>query len=248
MCHTLISRLKGLARGGLACAVLLWSSAPALSQPTAKGEVSYGTGFILSAEGHIATCWHVVSNASRILIRTRDGQEILATNAARLEVDDVAVLKPTARVKLEGALPVLEQASGVQHGDEVWTAGFPNPELQGYSAKISNGIVNSLTGPFDKKRFLQISIPLQPGNSGSPLVDLKGNVVGMVQLTMGSLQVVQATGSVPQNVNYAIKSESLFYAARMAGTKLISPNWFNRTKASRIEALLNCTVLIEARQ
>jgi S1-C subfamily serine protease len=59
---------------------------------------------------------------------------------------------------------------------------------------------------FDDTRELQLTAPIQPGNSGGPLLDLSGNVVGIVSSRISDLAVAKATGSLPQNINFAIKS------------------------------------------
>jgi S1-C subfamily serine protease len=94
-------------------------------------------------------------------------------------------------------------------GDSVSTLGFPNPELQGNAPKFTRGEINSLAGLRDDPHRFQISAPIQPGNSGGPLLDRSGNVVGLVQSTLNDARQLLATGLVPQNVNYALKSEYL---------------------------------------
>lgn len=82
--------------------------------------------------------------------------------------------------------------------------GYPMPDELGSRAKMSQGIINSVTGYKDDLRMFQISIPVQPGNSGGPLINAKGEVVGVVTAGMG-LKFLYDTGVLPQNVNYAMK-------------------------------------------
>jgi S1-C subfamily serine protease len=90
-------------------------------------------------------------------------------------------------------------------GDSVYVIGYPLSDVMGQNPKFSNGTVNSKSGIGDDMVHLQISVPVQPGNSGSPLLDEEGNVVG----------IVVATLTQTQNVNYAIKSDYLFNLCEM---------------------------------
>jgi len=94
----------------------------------------------------------------------------------------------------------------VKLGDSVFTIGFPNPSLQGLSPKLSKGETSSLAGVQDDPHLFQISLAVQPGNSGGPLVDSAGNVVGVIVGRLSEGKTVLLTGSLPQNVNYAVKS------------------------------------------
>jgi hypothetical protein len=90
-------------------------------------------------------------------------------------------------------------------GQNVATIGFPNINLQGFSPKLTRGEISSLNGFGDDPRGWQISAPVQPGNSGGPLLDENGNLIGVVVAKLG-LSAAKATGDLPQNVNYAVKS------------------------------------------
>jgi S1-C subfamily serine protease len=97
----------------------------------------------------------------------------------------------------------------VKLGESVFTIGFPNIELQGFSPKLTKGEISSLTGMQDDPREFQISVAVQPGNSGGPLVNQYGNVVGIVAAQLADIATLETTGSLPQNVNYAVKSSVL---------------------------------------
>ena len=79
--------------------------------------------------------------------------------------------------------------------------------LQGQEQKATFGRVNSLSGIQGDIRFIQIDVPVQPGNSGGPLINDKGQVVGVVTATLNELVALQASGHLPQSVNYAVKSD-----------------------------------------
>ena len=112
-------------------------------------------------------------------------------------------------------------------GEEVFTIGYPNPGLQGVNAKFTKGTINSLTGFQDDLRLYQIDIPVQPGNSGGALLDRNGNILGIIMAMLDAKTTFKITGSLPQNVNYAVKS---IYAQAILDTlpeisdKLILPS------------------------
>ena len=90
-------------------------------------------------------------------------------------------------------------------GELIATYGFPYAGILSSSGNFTLGNVSSLSGMRDDTRFLQISAPIQPGNSGGPLLDMSGNVVGVVVAQINALAMMQAGDSVPQNVNFAIQ-------------------------------------------
>jgi S1-C subfamily serine protease len=103
------------------------------------------------------------------------------------------------------AVATFREGHGVRPGDNVVAVGFPLQGLLTSSASVATGTVSALAGIRDDIRYLQISAPVQPGNSGGPLLDMSGNVIGVVVAKLDALKVAEATGDIPQNVNFAIK-------------------------------------------
>ena len=163
-----------------------------------------GTGFLVSPEGHVITADHVIAEGKQIRVRTKGG-EYPARVVRRDPANDLAVLK------IEGTFAALHVlGSGrLRPADRVSTVGFPNPGLQGLAPKFSSGEIAALSGPGDDPRFIQISVPVQPGNSGGPLVNAAGSVVGVVTGKLDSIKTLKVTGQIPENVNYAIKGTIL---------------------------------------
>ena len=91
----------------------------------------------------------------------------------------------------------------------VATVGSPNLGLQGFAPKLAKGEIASLSGASDDARYFQISVPVQPGNSGGALVDEHGNVVGIVSAKLSARVALAESGALPENVNYAVKSSFL---------------------------------------
>jgi hypothetical protein len=192
-----------------------------------------GTGFFVTDDGYLLTAFHVVADAARIVIRTKAGT-FAATLVKADKANDVALLKMT------GKFPALPVASSrrVRLGESVFTIGFPNIELQGFAPKLTKGEISSLTGMQDDPREFQISVPVQPGNSGGPLVNQNGSVVGIVEAQLADMATLQTTGSLPQNVNYAMKSSVLnvlLESLPEVSAKLIEPNPIKDRKFEDVE-------------
>jgi S1-C subfamily serine protease len=112
-----------------------------------------------------------------------------------LQPEDVKLLPP--------ALPL--SSSPVKTGAAVLTMGYPHPDLLGSKPKLTEGVVSATSGVGDDPRVLQISVPVQAGNSGGPLINMEGEVVGVVMAKLNAVKMLKWTGDLPQNVNYAIK-------------------------------------------
>ncbi len=165
---------------------------------------SSGSGFFVTEDGCLATSFHVVEGAARIVIRTEKGT-LPAKLVSADKVNDVAVLKADGKFP---AVPVAPSRA-TKLGETVFTIGFPNIDLQGFAPKVTQGEISSLTGAQGDPREFQISAAVQPRNSGGPLVNQYGNVVGIVEARPADIAALKSTGSLPQNVNYAVKSSVL---------------------------------------
>src|SRR5579872_7420912 len=97
----------------------------------------------------------------------------------------------------------------IRSGDSVVAIGYPYHGLLTSDFTVTTGIVSSLSGILNDTRFLQISAAVQPGNSGGPLLDSGGQIVGMVAAKLNALKFVRATGNIPENINFAIKTGAL---------------------------------------
>lgn len=201
--------------------------------PPAVPQVKSGTGFFITDDGYFLTCCHVIKDASRISIRL--GQAFYQAALVRADPqNDLALLKVSGRFR---SLPVAPPKS-VKLGDSVFTIGFPNVDLQGFEPKLTKGDVSSLAGGRDNPLYFQISVPVQPGNSGGALVNTVGNVVGIVSDRLSDSAALETTGMLAQNVNYAVKCDSVtafLGALPEVLAKLKSPN---RSKDRKSEDVL----------
>jgi S1-C subfamily serine protease len=163
---------------------------------------SVGSGFVVNREGFILTNQHVIEECESIWVQL-GASSAEATVVASDQANDLAAIQ--TKVANLSPLPFRE-GRAIRPGDEIVLVGFPYSGLLASAPNVSVGAVSALAGLRDDVRFLQISAPVQPGNSGGPLLDSSGNVVGVVVATMNVLAVLKVTGSVPQNVNFAVKA------------------------------------------
>ena len=152
-------------------------------------------------------------------------------------------------LKAEGKFSPLPVAASrtVRMGSTVATVGFPNPGLQGFAPKLAKGEIAALSGGQDDPRYFQISVPVQPGNSGGALVDGHGNVVGVVSAKLNAAAAVATSGALPENVNYAVKSSfllSFLESVPEVSAKLKEPNNKDRKFEDAVKSAEQAAVLV----
>jgi S1-C subfamily serine protease len=175
---------------------------------------STGSGFLLSESGIVITNFHVVEGRDEIYVVLPATEFEGAARVVLQDRDnDIAILRLQGFNYSEHftePIPyALGQAADVELGQEVFTLGYPLGSLLGRSARLSMGNVNSLFGIQDDPRVFQVSDPLQPGNSGGPLLSLRGDVVGIIVSSLNARYLYENAGIIPQNVNFAIKADYL---------------------------------------
>jgi len=190
---------------------------------------SSGTGFFITDDGYFITNEHVAGNGAQARVVTEAG--LLAAKVVKVDAaNDLALLKVEGKF---AALPVVASRA-MRLGSTVATVGFPNIGLQGFAPKLAKGEIAALSGTQDDPKYFQISVPVQPGNSGGALVDERGNVVGVVAARLDAATAVAVSGAVPENVNYAVKSSfllSFLESVPEVSAKLKEPN----TRESKFE-------------
>lgn len=172
-------------------------------QPKApETQSSTGSGTFISSNGNVLTAEHVVRDARKIELVARDGLRYEAKILASSRNLDLAILttdaKPKSFIHLRLTKPV--------PGTKVFTVGYPVPGVLGQEPKVSDGIINAASGLRDETSFIQISIPIQPGNSGGPVVTEAGELIGVVTSTAAITPFLRRTGALPQNVNWAARA------------------------------------------
>lgn len=168
-------------------------------------DISTGSGFFISSDGYFVTNYHVIAGSDNINLRDIKGRIIAAKVVRSDPANDLAILKANGHF----SYLAIDDSKKVKPGAAIVAIGFPHISVQGVEPKVTDGIVNSLTGLKDDPRYFQISAPLQSGNSGGPLLNFYGNVIGVNSSKLAAGHVYQTTGDLTQNVNYAVKSNYL---------------------------------------
>jgi len=162
-----------------------------------------GTGWFCQG-GYVVTCYHVVKDYKKITVVSGSLSKRSASVVSINETNDLAVLKLEDSSNLPAGIPISQRSIAL--GEKVFTIGYPRSELLGQSPKLSEGYVSSTQGLHDDLRTLQMSVSIQAGNSGGPLLDKRGEVVGVVQSKLSSASAFVWAVNLPLNVNYAVKS------------------------------------------
>jgi hypothetical protein len=167
---------------------------PAPSHAAATSPRSTGTGFAIS-NTHLVTNAHVVEGCTRLTLGTGGAARVRAVDKR----NDLALLESLGLTSFASL-----RSSRLRQGEAVAVMGFPLTGLLSSQAQITTGHVSALAGLQNDSRFIQITAPIQPGNSGGPLLDEAGLVAGVVVSKLNALKIAEITGDIPQNVNFAI--------------------------------------------
>ncbi|UFN47749.1 trypsin-like peptidase domain-containing protein [Roseomonas sp. OT10] len=186
---------------------------PPSAQPNPGARAASGTGFLVADE-RVMTNQHVVNGCDRLLVRGPDGRSHAAVPPVQVDPRlDLALLRVPG---LTGSVLAF-RSNPVRRGEGVVAYGFPLAGLLSSDPKLTRGEINGLAGLGDDPNQFQISAPVQPGNSGGPLLDMQGNVVGVVVSKLNAQRVAQRTGDIAQNINFAVKGERAAAFLRAAG-------------------------------
>lgn len=185
--------------------------APAQPEPS-RGGVSTGSGFFVKDDGLVVTNNHVVENCTSIDVLKAGSATILARDVS----NDLALLRTAGQGR-----SVQFRASPIQLGEAVYALGYPYAGTLDNGLNFTNGLVSSLAGIQNDSRYIQVTAAVQPGNSGGPLMDEFGTVAGVVTARLNDINMLKNSGSLPQNVNFAIRSDFVMSFLRANG---IEPN------------------------
>jgi len=200
--------------------ILLLVSSAAIADWTLLGT---GTGFAVNKD-YVLTAAHVLEHCDGASIRYQH-KEIEADIAAIDATNDLGLLLLEEPFEQTSKF---RDGKSVRKGDTVVNYGYPLFGQLSDAAKISKGVINALAGWSNDSRHIQYDAPTQPGNSGGPVLDLSGNVVGIVSSGL-SQRYAEETGHIAQNVNFAVKS----YVAE----GFLSSNGVEYEKAESVEKM-----------
>lgn len=164
--------------------------------------VSIGTAWPVAA-GYAVTNHHIIDGKRQVTLINKRGDELEAIVIASNAAHDIAFLRVTDPNRLPPALPLSSRTASL--GASVFTIGFPRIDIMGKSPKLSQGIISGVNGLRDDPSSYQISVPIQQGNSGGPLLNMRGEVVGMITSMLGQTGDDGSAAQPVPNINYALK-------------------------------------------
>ena len=208
--------------------------------PKKEGSSCSGTGWFVTSN-KVVTCAHVVAGAKLIEIELKDGTVSSGSIFAIDTNSDVAIIDVSCRSPV--ALPILPTSEKL--AAHIFTIGYPMPGLLGKDQKYTEGTISSLSGLHDDHGQYQVSVPLQPGNSGGAVVNDKGMVIGIASSVLDSLKGLEVSGVVPQNVNYVIKSR---YIVQLLEDHGIDFAHEGRDGSNVVDQISKATVLVRVRK
>jgi S1-C subfamily serine protease len=163
-----------------------------------------GTAFVISTEGHAITNNHVVAGCNELRVQGHTGLIQLIT---RDEVSDLALLKMPGESRAAAAMT--PSPASLRQGQDIVVFGFPLDSVLSSGGNLTPGVVSAITGLGNNTNQIQITAPIQPSSSGSPVMDKKGHIVGVVNMKLSDSAMAKYTGNLPQNVNFAINGQTL---------------------------------------
>ena len=227
---------------------------------------STGSGFFVSKLGHIITNEHVVRQCGSVTVGDNANKQVPASVLETDKRNDLALLRISSTQMASAetkslisklnvqklGLKLVPLASGglvrsedVELGEDVLVAGYPYGELYSNTIKVTGGMVSAVKGMGDDSAQFQMDAAVQPGNSGGPIYDKNGNIVGVVVAQLNKLKVAKAIGSLPENVNFGIKASTVRQFLTSAG---LPTKWSNRTtlkqKTELAQIAKNQTVMV----
>jgi S1-C subfamily serine protease len=223
-------------------------------QPSYQQPVPGGTGFLFSSKDYIITNYHIVKGKHSIKAKFTNGDVIEADIVSKDAKNDIAILKLKTPSSTTSRELQFGDSSKARMGERVFTIGFPASFVLGERPKYTEGVISAVTGIKDDPTVFQITVPIQPGNSGGPLFNQRGEVIGITTASL-SLRATEVLGAVPQNINYALKSSFVKNLLTSIPESLLSnrgivvvPKGPENSLADFIEAVTGNVVLIEAKE
>ena len=176
--------------------------------------VGSGSGFSISRDGLIVTNHHVIDGCSAVAVSDK-GEMYRAIVQSVDERNDLALLKSKLRPTHVFAL----NPDGTDILREIYVAGYPFGRMVSNSVKVTKGIVSSLVGLKNNSAQIQIDAPIQVGNSGGPILDSEGRVVGVSVSKLDAFEVMKKKKQIPEGVGFGVKSETLIQVLKSSGAR-----------------------------
>jgi len=209
-----------------------------------------GSGFFISKLGHVITNQHIVSKCNEVTVGDNSKKQVTATVMETDRSNDLALLRISnmqmASVETKSliqklgikvvplATDGLMRFEDVELGERVLVAGYPYGEVFSNTIKVTGGMVSAVRGMGDDTGQFQIDAAVQPGNSGGPIYDENGNIVGVVVSQLNKLKFAKERGSMPENVNFGIKASTVRQFLTSSG---LPTKWSSRSTSMSTKEL-----------
>jgi len=214
------------------------------SEPSRKSGTSVGSGFFISKLRHVITNQHVVSDCRKVTIGDNSKKQVAADVLETDRRNDLALLRISsmkmASVETKSLIRKLDikvvplashglmRSEDVELGERVMVAGYPYGDIFSDTIKVTGGMVSAIRGMGDDSGQFQMDAAVQPGNSGGPIYDVNGNIVGVVVSQLNKLKVAEVIGSLPELVNFGIKASTVRQFLTSSG---LPTKWSNRSQS-----------------
>ncbi len=166
---------------------------------------SFGSGVVISSKGDILTAAHVVENCRTISVKAPGDGARKADLIANDKQNDLALIRSRTPTP---TYAILRAGNPPKPGENVIVIGYPLAGLLSSDPITTTGVLSAVSGLQDDVRYYQLTAPVQPGNSGGPLLDGSGHVIGLVAAKL-DFRIAAVTGALPENANFAVKSEMI---------------------------------------
>jgi Trypsin-like serine proteases, typically periplasmic, contain C-terminal PDZ domain len=193
-----------------------------------------GSGIVVGSSGQVLTNAHVVQNCRAIRVFPGNWDTRIVALDRK---NDLALLHAKEMTSETGTF---RDGNAARVGEAVLVAGYPLRGVLASDINVTTGTLSALAGLGNDTSQLQITAPIQPGNSGGPLLDMSGNIIGVVVAKLNTIQFAKATGDIPQNVNFAITSNvakdflranSIKYKSKQSNARLETADIADRARS-----------------
>lgn len=177
-----------------------------------RSDMRSASGFVVTSDGYVVTSAHVIEGCREVFVGNFGRARIAKVD----RINDLALVKINARDLVPA--PIRTQAPRL--GETVYALGFPLADRLDNALNFTSGLVSALAGLENDRRAIQFTAPIQPGNSGGPLVDETGALIGIVRSKLGDAELLKTKGVTAQNISFAVRAQ---YVATFLATAGVQP-------------------------
>lgn len=231
--------LEGIANLGYQAQMIHAKSIPQRMEPLPTSAL--GSGFFISRKGMMITNAHVVKGANSIVIQTVNGEHFEAKVVSVDKKNDIAIMQPIELYRAKKWLPLSFYKQNADLGDDIKIVGYPLSDILGQKPRVTEGIISAEVGLMDDPTRFQFSASIQPGSSGSPVLNSHYKVIGIATEKISDLYAIKKTGSIPQNINFAVKAD---YARMLLSSDEENIIASSSSKVNSLKDAVTSTVLV----